>query len=66
MSSDHSNDPHVEAPAPVNFNIGAVKGLLVAACALLLAVAAVLFFSVLQTTVPVLKRHRRWKMHTRQ
>lgn len=52
MSSDNSNNPRIEAPTPVNFSVGAVKGLLVAGSALILAAAAVLFFSVLQTTVP--------------
>src|SRR6516162_2846936 len=52
MSSDHSNDPRIDTPTPVNFSVAAVKVLLVAACALILTVAAVLFFSVLQPTVP--------------
>src|SRR5262245_42073111 len=52
MTSDHSNDPRSETRPPVSFSVGAVKGLLGAAFALDLAVAAVLCFSVLQPTGP--------------
>jgi hypothetical protein len=33
MGSDNSNNPGIETPAPVNFSVGAVKGLLVAGLA---------------------------------
>lgn len=44
-------DAGVEGPPPTGFNLGAVKGLAIAALSLLLAAAAVVFFSVLQTVV---------------
>src|SRR5262249_42069397 len=44
--------PEVPEPAPMNFGMGAAKGLAVAAGALVLAAAAVIFFSILQTSVP--------------
>jgi signal transduction histidine kinase len=50
MCSDNSINPGIETSDPVNFSVGAVKGLLVAGFTLVLAVAVVLFFSVLQST----------------